>query len=165
MVNPLFNPVTILCFVFMISYSFFFLYKLDSGILRLTIHECREIMPSNSYVRLIVNGTEKKRSAIVKRKANPKFEETYEIIVLDKTTFYLRAEVRDDSEDDKLLGVFSTYLPDMLRLQEKDEGWWDLSVGDEQKRGQLRLSALWKPVLMSSLSDYVDGHGFEGNYF
>jgi hypothetical protein len=47
-------------------------------------------------------------------------------------------------------------------MQEKNESWWDASIGDE-KKGQVRLSAEWKPVHMSALSDYVTGHGFEGN--
>lgn len=96
----------------------------------------------------------------MKRKTNPKYEEHLEIIVLDKTNFFIRTEIRDADEDD-LLGAFSSYLTDMLRLQEKNESWWDVALGDD-KTGQVRLSAEWKPVLMSSLSDYVAGHGFEG---
>lgn len=135
----------------------------NSGVLRLMIHECRDLISTEKispYVRIIVNGLEKYKSPIIKNKKNPKFESPYEIVVLDKTTFFIRAEVRDSRADDKLLGVFTSYLSDVVRLQEKNDSWWDLVTGDECM-GQLRLSAEWKPMLMSGLSDYVSGHGFD----
>jgi Ca2+-dependent lipid-binding protein len=136
----------------------------NSGVLRLTIHECRDLVSAsekiNPYVRIIVNGSEKHRSSIVKNKKNPKFEDPYEIVALDKTTFFIRAEVRDSNADDKLLGVFTSYLAEVVRLQEKNDSWWDIVDGDKSM-GQIRLSAEWKPMLMSGLSDYVSGHGFD----
>jgi Ca2+-dependent lipid-binding protein len=96
----------------------------------------------------------------MKQKSNPKYEDPYEIVVLDKTTFFVRVEVRDSANEDKLLGTFTSYLSDIVRLQEKNDSWWDL-VRDDGQTGQLRLSAEWKPMVMSGLSDFVGGHGFD----
>lgn len=114
-------------------------------------------------MRIIVNGVEKSKTAVIKKQNNPKYEEPTEVVVLDKDSYFVRAEVRDSANEDKLLGVFASYLKDMSRLQENNESWWDLMNGEE-KAGQLRLSAEWKPVAMSAISDYAGGHGFEGLY-
>ncbi|CEP18998.1 hypothetical protein [Parasitella parasitica] len=136
----------------------------NSGIVRLMIHECRELVSNTStlspYVRIIVNGTEKYKSTVMKKKTDPKFEEPYEIVVLDKTTFFIRAEVRDSAAEDKLVGAFTSYLPDMVRQQGKNDSWWDL-VSEGEQTGQLRLSAEWKPLIMSSTSDFVSRNGFD----
>jgi Ca2+-dependent lipid-binding protein len=128
------------------------------------IHECRDLMFTTDtispYVRIIINGSEKHKTAIMKRKSNPKYEDPYEIVVLDKTTFFVRVEVRDSADQDRLVGVFTSYLSDIVRLQEKNDSWWDL-VKDDEQTGQLRLSAEWKPMVMSGLSDFVGGHGFD----
>ncbi|KAI9485598.1 MAG: C2 domain-containing protein [Benjaminiella poitrasii] len=136
----------------------------NSGVARVIIHECRDLVSTNNtvsaYVRIIVNGVEKKKTTTMKKKLNPKFEEPYEIVVLDKTAFFLRAEVRDSADGDKLLGVFTSYLVDIARQQETNNNWWDLT-NDDQKVGQLRLSVQWKPMVMTGLSDYISGHGFD----
>jgi Ca2+-dependent lipid-binding protein len=111
-----------------------------------------------------VNGVEKAKTSVIKKQTNPKYEEPTEVVVLDKERYFLRAEVRDAANADQLLGVFTSYLKDMARLQESNESWWDLLNGEE-KSGELRLSAEWKPVAMSGVSDYAGGHGFEGEYF
>lgn len=129
------------------------------------VHECRDLVSTadnmSPYVRIIINGAEKHKTAVMKRKSNPKYEDPYEMVVLDKTTFFVRIEVRDSADEDKLLGVFTSYLSDIVRLQEKNDSWWDLAM-DDQLAGQLRLSAEWKPMVMSGLSDFVSGHGFDG---
>ncbi|KAG2236778.1 hypothetical protein INT48_006962 [Thamnidium elegans] len=136
----------------------------NSGVLRLVIHECRDLISKSSsispYVRIIVNGVERYKTSVAKNKFDPKFEQPYEIVVLDKTTFYIRAEVRDSRDEDKLIGVFTSYLPDMVRKQEANDSWWDLVDGDECL-GQLRLSAEWKPMIMSGLSTAMNGRGFD----
>lgn len=136
----------------------------NSGVLRLTIHECRGLVTTakkiSPYVRIIVNGIEKHKTSIAKNKIDPKFEDPYEIVVLDKTTFFIRAEVHDSQNEDKLIGVFTSYLSDIVRQQEKNDSWWDLIDGDECL-GQLRLSAEWKPMIMSGFSNFVSEHGFD----
>ncbi|KAI7885425.1 C2 domain-containing protein [Mucor mucedo] len=136
----------------------------NSGVLRLTVHECRDLVTTSEkispYVRIIVNGIEKHKTHVAKNKKEPKFEDPYEIVVLDKTTFFVRAEVRDSQNDDALIGAFTSYLSDIVRLQEKNDSWWDLVDGDTCL-GQIRLSAEWKPIMMSNLTNFVSGHGFD----
>lgn len=132
------------------------------------IHECRELVSTSNavspYVRIIVNGIEKFKSSVMKKKTDPKFEEPYEIVVLDKTTFFIRAEVRDSAAEDKLVGAFTSYLSDIVRQQQKNDSWWDL-VNESEQTGQLRLSAEWKPMVMSGISDFVNRNGFDSKYF
>ncbi|KAI8364384.1 C2 domain-containing protein [Blakeslea trispora] len=136
----------------------------NSGVARLTVHECQDLTSTaqtiSPYVRLIVNGKEKKKTAVVKKSNEPKYEEPYEIVVLDKTTFYLRVEVRNSADNDQILGVFTCRLVDMMRQQEQNNGWWPLTNGDIQN-GQIRLSTDWKPMIMSPISDSVGTHGFD----
>ncbi|KAI8090290.1 C2 domain-containing protein [Gilbertella persicaria] len=135
----------------------------NSGIVRFMIHECRDLTSAaeniSPYVRIIINGAEKKKSSVMKRKNNPKYEEPYEVVVLDKTSFYVRVEIRNNADNDTLLGVFASYLPDMIRQQEKNDSWWPLTNNDTQN-GEIRLSAEWKPMILSGLSDFVSAQGF-----
>ena len=112
------------------------------------------------YVRLIVNGKEKKKTSVVKRSNDPKYEEAYGIVALDKTTLYLRVEVRNSADNDQLLGVFTSRLLDVIHQQERNNGWWPLTNNDTQN-GQIRLSADWKPMMMSPISDFVGANGFD----
>ncbi|KAI7902614.1 C2 domain-containing protein [Cokeromyces recurvatus] len=136
----------------------------NSGVVRLMIHECCDLISTNDtmspYIRIIVNGIEKKKTVTMKKKSNPKFEDYYEMVVLDKTSLFLRVEARDSADDDHLLGVFTSYLTDIIRQQEHNNSWWNLTNDDKQV-GQLRLSAQWKPMIMNGLSEYVSGHGYD----
>ncbi|KAI8987617.1 C2 domain-containing protein [Mycotypha africana] len=136
----------------------------NSGVLRLVIHECRDLQSLHGsispFVRIIVNGVEKKKTAVMKNKRDPKYEEPYEIVVLDKTSFFIRAEIIDHANNDKLLGTFTSYLSDMMQLQTTNSSWWKLMHEDKQV-GELRLSAEWKPVMMTGLSDIANIHGFD----
>ncbi|KAI8367199.1 C2 domain-containing protein [Choanephora cucurbitarum] len=136
----------------------------NSGVVRFKIHECQDLTSTaqtiSPYVRLIVNGKEKKKTSVVKKSNDPKYEESYEIVALDKTTLYLRVEVRNSADNDQLLGVFTSHLLDVIRQQERNNGWWTLTNNDTQN-GQIRLSADWKPMMMSPISDFVGAHGFD----
>ncbi|CAO3663290.1 unnamed protein product [Rhizopus stolonifer] len=127
----------------------------NSGVARFTIHECRELKErANAYVRVIINGTEKKQTHTIKRNANPKFQVPFEMVILDKTSVFCRVEVREEEE---LLGAWTCQLTDILQTEEE---WWDL-VHEGSPSGQIRLNAEWKPMLMAGFSDAIGTHGFD----
>ncbi|KAI8374245.1 uncharacterized protein BYT42DRAFT_575688 [Radiomyces spectabilis] len=135
----------------------------NSGILRLIVHECRGLGTARltTRVHVIVNGTEKFKTATVKRTSAPHYETPGEMVVLDKTEVYIRIELQECSgKEEVVLGVWTSYLLDMMKQQEENENWFPLNL-DNHEIGQLRLSAQWKPVVMTGLADYVGSHGFD----
>ncbi|KAG0991938.1 hypothetical protein G6F28_008119 [Rhizopus arrhizus] len=122
-----------------------------SGILRVTIHECRNLgshHKMNPHATIKINGIDRFQTPIFKYTANPKFERSFEILVLDKTEVHVHVSVLDGTRS---LGQWSAYLMEIFKQQETNEYWWDLS----QARGinaRLRLSVQWRPVVLSGLS-------------
>lgn len=147
----------------------FLLCFVDSAVLRLTVHECQDLAgPAkiNPYVRVIVNGEEKIKTSIAWHTHNPAYEKAGEVVVLDKSEVFVRVEVKDWNKvhKDELLGVWTCYLSEILEKQEENDGWWPLTLGDDNKTGKLRLSAQWRPVVMMGLLDSTTGHGYNGKY-
>ncbi|KAI8099043.1 C2 domain-containing protein [Halteromyces radiatus] len=141
----------------------------NSGILRLTIHGCRNLENArgNTFVRVIVNGTEKLKTNTIKRTAEPLYAHAQELVILDKTDVHMRVEVRQVGTTQKesiLVGTLTSQLVDIMRLQESQQGWWPLKEGsdnDEKQVGKIQLNAEWKPVLMAGLADRVGQRGYE----
>lgn len=139
----------------------------NSGILRFTVHECRNLgsMRLNPYVRVLVNGAERIQTPVFRRNPNPKFERPGEVVVLDQTAVHIRVEVKDSISfaEDTTLGVWKSSLVDMMHMLPTNDGWWDLTHDNDTKApGRIRLGVQWKPVLMTNLSQSLGGHGFFG---
>ncbi|CEG70147.1 hypothetical protein RMATCC62417_06095 [Rhizopus microsporus] len=131
----------------------------NSGVARIVIHECTNLISKDrisSYVRVIMNGNEKKRTHVVKRSNSPRYDVPCEVVILDKTNVFVRIEVMDG---DQVLGSIGGQFVDMIRLQQSNDGWWDIT-NEEQTVGQIHLSAEWKPMVTTGLSDILDGHEF-----
>lgn len=104
----------------------------------------------------MINGAERIQTPVFKRTANPKFERSGEVVVLDQTAVYIRVEVKDSISfaEDSTIGVFKMYLVEMMEQLQTNDGWWDLMHDNGQPaHGRIRLSVQWKPVVMSGLSD------------
>ncbi|KAG1396326.1 hypothetical protein G6F60_009690 [Rhizopus arrhizus] len=102
----------------------------------------------NPHATIKINGIDRFQTPIFKYTANPKFERSFEILVLDKTEVHVHVSVLDGTRS---LGQWSAYLMEIFKQQETNEYWWDLS----QARGinaRLRLSVQWRPVVLSGLS-------------
>ncbi|KAI9011886.1 C2 domain-containing protein [Phycomyces nitens] len=134
----------------------------NSGVLRLTVHECSDLQGDqiSPYVRVIISGTEKLKTPVVKRNNNPSYEVSQEMVILDKSEVYIRVEVKNSSKGKELLGVCTSYLNDLMRTQEEN-GYRLNLTRDGKNVGTVRMSAQWKPVIMSGISEGLGGHGFE----
>lgn len=127
----------------------------DSGVLRITLHECRHLGYNNKvnpFANIKINGVDRFTTPTFKRTSNPKFERAYEILVLDKTEVYIRVSFIDSIAfaDDAFLGAWTGYLHDIMERQEENEYWWDLKSRTGKPR--MRMSVQWKPVVMSGLA-------------
>ncbi|KAI7866079.1 C2 domain-containing protein [Spinellus fusiger] len=135
----------------------------NSGILRFTVHECRNIGASkvSPYARVMINGVEKMKTPVFKRTPHPKFERPGEVVVLDKTEVNVRIEIKDSISfaEDAILGVWTGYLVDIMQEQEHSSYWWDLKNGAKEG-GRLRFSVQWKSVVMTELSGATYGQGY-----
>lgn len=134
----------------------------NSGILRFTIHEVKGLSGKPSpYARVLVNGTEKIKTKPMKKKANPKFEKFVEVLVIDKTEVQMRVQIQDATSfsTDYELGSWSSSLLTIFDKIEQNEGWWDLTRNGKNC-GRLRISAEWKPVVMTGLAESLGGHGY-----
>ncbi|KAI9469131.1 MAG: hypothetical protein EXX96DRAFT_492606 [Benjaminiella poitrasii] len=128
----------------------------DSGIVRITIHECKNLGSNkiNPFAQIKINGTDRFNTPTFKRTANPKFERSYEILVLDQTELFIRVGIIDsiDFAGDATLGSWSAYLSDIIRQQEEKDYWWVLKKKGKDTSARLRFSVQWKPVVMSGLA-------------
>ncbi|KAI9029637.1 C2 domain-containing protein [Phycomyces nitens] len=135
----------------------------NSGVLRFTIHECRNLGSTklNPYARVLINGAENIKTPVFKRTSNPKFERPGEVVVLDKTEVSIRVEIKDSVSfaEDVTLGVWTAYLVDVMQQQDGCNYWWDLKNGTKDA-GRIRFSVQWKPVVMAGLAKAMCGNGY-----
>ncbi|KAI8083251.1 C2 domain-containing protein [Gilbertella persicaria] len=128
----------------------------NSGIVRVTIHECKYLGTNkvNPYATIKINGVDRFKTPTFKRTSNPKFERSYEILVLDKTEVFIRVSVIDsiDFAENTSLGSWDASLVDIMRDQEDREYWWNLRKRGQEIQARLRFSVQWKPVVMSGLA-------------
>lgn len=129
---------------------------IDSGILRITIHECKNLGSNkvNPYALIKVNGVDRFETPTFKRTSNPKFERPFEFLVLDMQEVYIRVMIIDriDFAGDASLGAWNSYLTDILKTQEENEYWWTLRKKGKEISARIRLSVQWKPVVMTGLA-------------
>ncbi|KAI8389419.1 C2 domain-containing protein [Blakeslea trispora] len=128
----------------------------NSGILRITIHECKYLASKkvNPYAVIKVNGVDRFKTPTFKRTSNPKFEKSHEILVLDKTEVFVRVSIIDaiDFAEDVSLGSWDSYLVDIMRQQDDREYWWNLRKKGKEIEARIRFSVQWKPVVLTSLA-------------
>ncbi|KAG2201023.1 hypothetical protein INT47_006567 [Mucor saturninus] len=129
----------------------------NSGVLRVTIHECKNLGPNNKmnpFATIKINGIDRFETPTFKRTPNPKFERSFEILVLDRTEVFLRVGVTDriNFAGDASLGAWDGYLVDIMRDQEENEYWWTLKKKGQNTSARLKLSVQWKPVVMDGLA-------------
>ncbi|KAI8070191.1 C2 domain-containing protein [Thamnidium elegans] len=141
----------------------------NSGILRFTVHECKELGGSqksggisipviggksdvSSYAVVKVNNKEKLRTQTFKRSINPRWDKQVEVFVTDKTQLKLNVDVFDS--DERTLGRWESKLEEFEEdVFINNQDWWTLKDGS----GKIHLSMQWKPVTMTGFADAVSG--------
>ncbi|KAI8968003.1 C2 domain-containing protein [Mycotypha africana] len=146
----------------------------NSGILRFTVHECKELGGKQKsggisipiiggkgdlspYAVMKVNGKEKMRTSPFKRSINPRWDKSLELFVTDKSELSLMVNVLDDANDDKLLGRWSAKLEEFEEdVFIKNQDWWMLKDGC----GKIHLSMQWKPITMVGFGEGMSRGGY-----
>jgi Ca2+-dependent lipid-binding protein len=130
---------------------------LDVGIVRLTMHQCKELDATksmsgelNPLCKLYVGGSSKPihKTKPVKHTNSPVWEVSQEFICADKTSSVVTIEIVDERDflKDPVVGYMSLRLVDLLEAKKvAGRDWWPLSGC---KSGRMRLSVEWKPLDM-----------------
>lgn len=141
-----------MCFLFYITQPLMIWRSPESGVVRLVIHQAKELDPRgqqiNPFAAVSLNSKKIHQSQTLKRTPNPVWERPTEFLVTDKASAVISIQVMDDNKllDDSKLGNVSVKLTDILDANAKGQDWFPLS---NAKSGRIRLSAVWKPVLMA----------------
>lgn len=141
----------------------------NSGILRFTVHECKELggghkssgisipviggkSDVSSYAVVKINDKEKLRTQTFKRSINPRWDKQVEVFVTDKTQLKLNVGVFDS--DERKLGRWDSKLEEFEEdVFINNQDWWTLKDGS----GKIHLSMQWKPITMTGFADTASG--------
>lgn len=124
----------------------------ETGVVRLVIHQAKELDPRgqqiNPFVSVALNGKKIHQSQTLKRTPNPVWERPAEFLVTDKASAVIGLSILDDNSivSDTKLGNVKVKLTDIFEANAKGQDWFPLS---NAKSGRVRLTAEWKPVLMT----------------
>ncbi|OJA07635.1 hypothetical protein AZE42_01107 [Rhizopogon vesiculosus] len=135
------------------------------GIVRLTIHQAKELDASKSLsgelnplvkVFLGKSGSSTHKSQIIKHTNNPVWESATEFLCADKASSVITIKVVDERDflKDPVVGHMSVRLADLLQTDPTlDREWWPLNGC---KSGKVRLSCEWKPLQMAGALSGAD---------
>ncbi|KAJ7071483.1 C2 domain-containing protein [Mycena amicta] len=129
------------------------------GIVRLTIHQAKELDQSksmsgdlNPFAKVCLGDRKNEvfRTRRFKHTNAPVWEQAYEFLCADKSSSLILMEVIDDRDflKDPVVGYMSIKLEDLLQSKAGEAGrdWFPLS---NCKSGKVRMSADWKPLNMT----------------
>ncbi|KAK4049600.1 Tricalbin-2 [Microbotryomycetes sp. JL201] len=123
-----------------------------SGVVRLVVHQAKELDPHgqqiNPFVNVTLNARKVHQSQTLKRTPNPVWERPCEFLVTEKDKAVIGVQVMDDNaiQADTRLGNVNVKLTDIIAANAKGQDWFPLS---NAKSGRVRLTAEWKPVSMA----------------
>ncbi len=136
-----------------------------SGVVRLTVHQAKELDKKgagllgdlNPKARVLLNGRRVKDTSVIKRTDSPIWEMNVEFLVTERRKAVIGIEIMNDRElsADPVNSYLSVKLDDLLAAKERQQDWFPLTGS---KRGRLRMSAQWKPVLMSGSMNGGSGY-------
>ncbi|KAG2155499.1 C2 domain-containing protein [Suillus clintonianus] len=140
-------------------------FSLDVGIVRLTIHQAKELDATkslsgdlNPLVKVFVGNSHSytHKSQIIKHTNNPIWESPTEFICSDKSSSVITIKVVDERDflRDPVVGHMSVRLVDLLQTDPTmDREWWPLNGCNS---GKIRLSCEWKPLQMAGALSGAD---------
>jgi len=130
----------------------------NTGIVRFTVHQAKDLDASKSlvgmlspYAQMTLNNRPVFTTKTLKRKNDPVWEESHEMLITYRKTCKLGVIIKDERGfvDDPVLGKYQIKLTDLLELKEKGTEWFNL-VG--AKTGRIKMTAQWKPVAIKGIA-------------
>ena len=134
----------------------------EVGIVRLTIHQAKELDVSraltrdlNPFCKVLIRRQVVHKTPAYKHTAAPVWESAIEFLVSDRATSVITLKVIDDRDllRDPNLGYLDARLEDLLKAKEQQRDWFSLKG---TKSGKVRMTAEWKPLAMAGS---VEGAG------
>ena len=129
------------------------------GIVRLVVHQAKELDPSKNTVSKDLNPFTKiytgdsatdfiHSTSVSKHTLNPIWESPKEFLCSDRDKCDIRLEVIDDRDflSDPIIGLMKIRLNDLLEAKKQGKDWFPLA---DCKSGRIRVSAEWKPLDMA----------------
>lgn len=122
----------------------------NTGIVKFTVHQCKELDTSKSlvgqltpYTEMLVNDHVVNQSKALKRTNNPVWDESYEFLVTNRNKCKLAVNIKDSRglKTDPIVGSYRIALKNILAQMEQGQDWYSLTPS-----GRLRMSATFKPV-------------------
>lgn len=132
-----------------------YLSYLAVGIVRLTIHQAKELDYSrsgsrdlNPLAKVLLNRSLIHKTPIYKHTLSPVWESATEFVCTNKDQAVITAKVIDDRDllKDPVVGYLSADLVYLLKAKEEGKDWFPLA---NCKSGKIRISAEWKPLAMA----------------
>ncbi|ORX82449.1 hypothetical protein K493DRAFT_342190 [Basidiobolus meristosporus CBS 931.73] len=124
----------------------------NHGILKIFVHQAKDLdnranTRLNPYSVVKLKGTKILTTKILKRKANPAWEDPVELFISDKSKATFTFEVMDERglAVDPVLGSFTISLDEALQRMAEQNQWFTLNG---HATGKVRLSFVWKPIEM-----------------
>ncbi|PLW09166.1 hypothetical protein PCASD_23053 [Puccinia coronata f. sp. avenae] len=127
-----------------------------AGVSRLVLHQAKELDYKRTgtsnlspYAKVYLNGKQILKTPVIKRTNNPVYEVFTEILVPSKADAIYTIHMFDDRHgEDAKIGTVTAKLTDLLELTSGEQklDWFPL-IG--AKSGKLRLSAVWKGIMMA----------------
>ncbi|TFK25271.1 hypothetical protein FA15DRAFT_668641 [Coprinopsis marcescibilis] len=120
------------------------------GVVRLVVHQAKDLGGGepNPLAKIYLNHSSKPVFSTVpyKRSSSPYWEAPYEYLCSSRDTDVVTVKVVNDRDfvSDPVMGHVSVKLQDLLEYKKSGKDWFPLSGC---KTGQLRVSAIWKPVV------------------
>ncbi|RHZ44602.1 hypothetical protein Glove_718g62 [Diversispora epigaea] len=138
------------------------------GILRFAIHQARDLDPRlsivgqyNPYAEIFLNEKLVYTTKTIKRNNSPIWEEAVELFVTHKQNALISIKIFDsrDLVADPVVGSWSGKLSEFMSEVASRNDWFTIK---DASSGKLRLSGIWKPIILNSSSfdcSYVDPIG------
>jgi Ca2+-dependent lipid-binding protein len=128
----------------------------QTGIVRLTIHQAKDIDITREHGDLspfakVYLGASKHhvhKTPTLKHANQPIWESHTEFLVPEKHSSVITIKIIDSKEfaSDPTLGTLTVKLTDLLEAKERQQDWYPLKGS---RAGKIRLTAEWKPVAMA----------------
>ncbi|KAH3672034.1 hypothetical protein WICMUC_004481 [Wickerhamomyces mucosus] len=126
----------------------------EVGILKLIIHQAKGLNTKASIIgslnptaELFVNGKSIKRYRTLRRSNEPSWEESLEFLVSQKSDTRIKLVIKDTASDDTTIATLDETLENIVF--NVADGHDNFSLAPQ---GQIRITALWKPVSLSGIS-------------
>ncbi|CAN6626338.1 tricalbin-3 [Trichomonascus vanleenenianus] len=137
----------------------------NTGIVNFTVHQCKDLDAKRSmvgqlspYVDMQLNDRKVHQSKTLKRTNNPVWDESFELLVTNKTKCKLGVLVRDARglAADPIVGSYKISLDNLLAQIQDGQDWFNMTPS-----GRVRMSATWKPVALKDIQagGYVEPIG------